>query len=152
DKGTDRAAFFRGEVDRYTWVSLGSSFVLSDVSAAFLWGQLEEVDAITRARLSIWQRYHAGLAELEGEGLLRRPVIPAGVQHNAHMYYLLLGTALDRDEFLAGVRERGVDAVFHYVPLHSAPAGRRCGRASGSLEVTDRLSSRLVRLPLWTAM
>ncbi len=152
DKGTDRAAFFRGEVDRYTWVGLGSSFALSDVSAAFLWAQLEEVEAITRARLAHWERYHAGLAGLELQGLLRRPVVPAHITHNAHMYYVLLADHVPRAAFLDGLRARGVDAVFHYVPLHSSPAGRELGRASGDLAVTTYQSERLVRLPLWTGM
>ncbi len=152
DKGTDRAAFFRGEVDRYTWVGLGSSFALSDVNAAFLWAQLEEVEAITRARLALWQRYDEGLAVLEAQGLLRRPVVPAHATHNAHMYYVLLGESVPRAAFLDELRARGVDAVFHYVPLHSSPAGRELGRASGTLSVTSRQSERLVRLPLWTGM
>jgi dTDP-4-amino-4,6-dideoxygalactose transaminase len=152
DKGTDRAAFFRGEVDRYTWVGLGSSFALSDVSAAFLWAQLEQVEAITRARLALWRRYDEGLAAVAAQGLLRRPVVPAHATHNAHMYYVLLADHVPRAAFLDGLRARGVDAVFHYVPLHSSPAGRELGRASGTLSVTSHQSERLVRLPLWTGM
>ncbi len=152
DKGTNRSAFLRGEVDRYTWVDLGSSMGLSDLNAAFLWAQLRDGGAITAARLRIWQRYHDAFAELESAGLVRRPVIPPSSDHNAHMYYLLLEDRAQRDGFIAALRGRGVDAVFHYVPLHSSPAGRRLGRASGSLARTSRLSERVVRLPLWAAM
>ena len=152
DKGTNRSAFLRGEVDRYTWVELGSSMGLSDLNAAFLWAQLRDAGAITAARLRIWERYHRAFAELEGAGVLRRPVIPASSGHNAHMYYLLLEDRARRDGFIAALRGRNVDAVFHYVPLHSSPAGRRLGRASGPLARTSRLSDRVVRLPLWAAM
>ena len=148
-KGTNRRQFERGEVERYTWVDIGSSFGLGEVAAAFLWGQLEEADRITERRLEIWSEYDAALGELEGAGLLRRQRIPAGCRHNGHMYYVLLPRAEDRPEFLARLRERGILAVFHYVPLHTSPAGMRLGRAAGELPVTDELSARLVRLPLW---
>jgi len=152
DKGCNRAAFERGEVDRYTWVDVGSSFGMSDLNAAFLWAQLRDATAITAARLRIWDRYHRAFAELESRGILRRPIVPSGNEHNAHMYYLLLPDRARRDALIAALRERGVDAVFHYVPLHSSPAGRRLGRPHGSLERTTRCSERLVRLPLWAAM
>ncbi len=152
DKGTNRSAFLRAEIDRYTWVEIGSSLGLSDLNAAFLWAQLGDADAITAARLRIWSRYHRAFAELEALGLVRRPVVPAHCDHNAHMYYLLLPDQSARDALIAGLRGRGVDAVFHYVPLHSSPAGRRVGRCSGSLGQTDRQSGRIVRLPLWAAM
>lgn len=152
DKGTNRSAFLRGEVDRYTWVDLGSSAGLSDLNAAFLWAQLRDADAITGARLRIWDRYHAAFAEHEDRGLVRRPVVPEGCEHNAHMYYLLLAGTAERDALIAGLRGRGVDAVFHYVPLHSSPAGRRYGRPAGTLDQTTRQSGRIVRLPLWAAM
>jgi dTDP-4-amino-4,6-dideoxygalactose transaminase len=152
EKGTNRRQFFRGDADRYTWVDVGSSFLLSDVNAAFLWAQLEDADAITARRLAIWERYHAAFADLEAAGRVRRPIVPPDRAHNAHMYYLLLGDRAARDALIAGLDERGVMAVFHYVPLHSSPAGRRLGRAAGTLPHTDAAGDRLVRLPLWVDM
>lgn len=152
EKGTNRRAFYRGQVDKYSWVDLGSSYVASELAAAFLWAQLERGDWITEQRLAIWNRYHVGLAELEDEGRLRRPVIPPGAEHNAHLYHLLLGSEQARDEGLEALARLGVVAVFHYVPLHSSPAGRRFGRAAGVLPVTDDASARLLRLPLWVGM
>ncbi|MGI9021600.1 MAG: dTDP-4-amino-4,6-dideoxygalactose transaminase [Solirubrobacterales bacterium] len=152
EKGTNRGQFFRGEVGRYTWVDAGSSFLTSEVNAAFLWAQLEHAGEITKRRLEIWDDYHRRFAELEKAGLARRPVVPAHCEHNAHMYYLLLGGRDDRDRLIAGLSQRGIHAVFHYVPLHDSPAGLRFGRAGGSLEVTEEASARLVRLPLWPAM
>jgi dTDP-4-amino-4,6-dideoxygalactose transaminase len=152
DKGTNRSEFLRGDVDRYTWVGLGSSMALSDLNAAFLWAQLESAALITGRRLAVWERYHEAFAGLESSGFARRPVVPARSDHNGHMYYLMLDDAELRDSFIQAVRRRGVDAVFHYVPLHSSPAGRRLGRCSGSLAQTTRQSERVVRLPLWAAM
>lgn len=152
DKGTDRAHFERGEVDKYTWVEIGSSFAMSEVSAAFLWGQLEDAEAITASRRRTWDAYHDGLANLEADGLARRPLVPAGCEHNAHTYYLILAEGSDRGEVLRALNEAGVNAVFHYVPLHSSPAGRRYGRTSGDLAITEDLSARLIRLPLWAGM
>lgn len=149
EKGTDRSRFFRGEVDKYTWQEVGSSFLPGELIAAFLWAQLEEAEAITAARMRAWQRYHDALAPLEARGLLRRPVVPAECEHNAHMYYVLLAGGIDRQAVLQSLAKAGVHAVFHYVPLHSSPAGRRYGRAHGPMNVTDTLSERLVRLPLW---
>lgn len=149
-KGTNRRQFERGEVQKYTWVDIGSSFGLGEVAAAFLWGQLERAAEVTNKRLAIWERYHEAFAELEADGLARRPCIPAGCQHNAHMYYLLLSSAEARPRFLSDLRSRGVSAVFHYVPLHTSPAGARIGRAAAALPVTEDLSARLVRLPLWS--
>jgi dTDP-4-amino-4,6-dideoxygalactose transaminase len=152
DKGTNRKQFFRGEVDRYTWVDLGSSYGLGELNAAFLWGQLEQRRAITRRRLKVWWRYHEAFGPLEDQGLIRRPVVPDDRLHNAHLYYLLVPDRATRDRLLVELEEREVYAVFHYVPLHSAPAGRRYGRTHGTLEVTDDVSGRLVRLPLWAGM
>jgi dTDP-4-amino-4,6-dideoxygalactose transaminase len=152
EKGTNRRAFFRGLTDKYTWVDVGSSFLMSDLAAAFLWAQLERSDVITESRLAIWSRYHDGFARLEEKGLLRRPRVPADVRHNGHIYYLLLPSGRARDNLLGRLGEVGVSAVFHYVPLHSSPAGRRFGRCSGDLPITDDLSARLVRLPLWVGM
>lgn len=152
EKGTDRSLFFRGEVDKYTWQEVGSSFLPGEVVAAFLWAQLEEASSITQHRLGIWLRYHAALAPHEAAGLIRRPIIPEGCEHNGHMYYVLLPKTVDRGRVLSTLRQNGVHAVFHYVPLHSAPAGRRYGRPHGTLDRTDDLSSRLVRLPMWVGM
>lgn len=152
EKGTNRSKFFRGEVDKYTWVDLGSSYLVSDIGAAFLWAQLEQAREITEKRIAVWEAYHEALEDLEGEGLLRRPVVPGHCVHNAHMYYVLLAPGSDRDRFIQRLAEAGVKAVSHYVPLHSSAAGRRYGRLHGSLEVTDRVSEQLVRLPLWVGL
>jgi dTDP-4-amino-4,6-dideoxygalactose transaminase len=152
EKGTNRAAFYRGQVDKYTWVDTGSSFVASELAAAFLWAQLECFDWLTEQRLAIWERYHEGFAGLEEAGALRRPIIPPNAQHNGHIYYLLLPSETRRDALLAELARREVNSVFHYVPLHSSPAGRRFGRVDGELPVTDRVSATLLRLPLWVGM
>lgn len=152
DKGTDRRRFERGEVDRYRWVALGSSYGASDITAAFLWGQLEAAEDIAKRRWRVWERYHAAFAGLEEDGVVRRPVVPPGCEHNAHMYHLLAADRAARDGLIAALDERGVNAVFHYVPLHSSPAGLRHGRAHGELTVTDDASGRLLRLPLWPGM
>lgn len=152
EKGTDRSRFFRGEVDKYTWQEIGSSFLPGELIAAFLWAQLEEADRITEQRLASWDLYHEMLAPLEASGLLRRPVIPAECKHNAHMYYVLLAPEIDRQKVLDSFRSSGISSVFHYVPLHSSPAGLRYGRAQGELNVTVQQSERLVRLPLWVGL
>lgn len=152
EKGTDRSRFFRGEVDKYTWQEVGSSFLPGELIAAFLWAQLEEAQAITEERLAIWERYHAALAQIEANGLMRRPVVPEGCQHNAHMYYVLLAPGIDRQKVLAELKRNQIFSVFHYVPLHSSPAGMQYGRVHGSLDVTNRQSERLVRLPLWVGL
>jgi dTDP-4-amino-4,6-dideoxygalactose transaminase len=152
EKGTDRSKFFRGEVDKYTWVDLGSSYLVSDIGAAFLWAQLEHAREITAKRIAVWEAYHAAFEDLENEGRLRRPVVPDHCSHNAHMYYVLLDTRRDRDRFIQHLSDAGVNAVSHYVPLHSSPAGVRYGRVHGLLEVTDDVSERLLRLPLWIGM
>jgi dTDP-4-amino-4,6-dideoxygalactose transaminase len=152
EKGTDRRRFFRGEIDKYSWIDAGSSFVLSELQAAFLWAQLEHAEEIQASRQRAWAAYDEGLAELARDGLLRQPVVPPAAAHNAHLYYVLLPDRARRDGFIAGLAERGVHAVFHYVPLHSSVGGRQYGRASGELPVTDDVSARLVRLPLWAGM
>jgi dTDP-4-amino-4,6-dideoxygalactose transaminase len=152
EKGTDRRRFERGEVDRYIWVDIGSSFAASELTAAFLWGQLEAAEEITRRRLDIWDRYHEAFAPLEDEGLAQRPVVPEGHAHNGHLYYLILPTPAARDAFIEAMREAGIATSFHYVPLHSSPAGSRFGRSLGDLTQTEQLSRRLVRLPLWTGL
>ncbi|HYV16726.1 MAG TPA: dTDP-4-amino-4,6-dideoxygalactose transaminase [Conexibacter sp.] len=152
EKGTDRARCFRGEVDRYTWLELGSSFLMSDVSAAFLWAQIEQAEATTAERRRIWSTYHAAFADLERAGLLRRPVVPPGCEHSGHLYYLLLPGQRERDAFIARLREADVHAVFHYVPLGSSPGGLRFGREPEPAAVAESASRRLVRLPLWVGM
>ena len=152
EKGTDRSKFFRGEVDKYTWVDLGSSYLMSDMEAAFLWAQLEQAREITAKRLAVWNAYHAALADLEDSGRLRRPIVPDHCNHNAHMYNVLLERGRDRAALLQRLSDAGVHAVSHYVPLHSSPAGIRYGRAHGSLEVTEDVAARLLRLPLWVGM
>jgi dTDP-4-amino-4,6-dideoxygalactose transaminase len=152
EKGTDRSRFFRGEVDKYTWQDLGSSYLAGELAAAFLWAQLEEADQITTHRLAIWNRYHSLVQPLEAQGLLRRPVVPADCQHNAHMYYVLLADGSSRARVLAELERAGVGAIFHYVPLHSSPAGRRYARAHGELATTDAMAGRLIRLPFWIGL
>jgi dTDP-4-amino-4,6-dideoxygalactose transaminase len=152
EKGTNRSKFFRGQVDKYTWVDVGSSYLPSDILAAFLMAQLEQVDAITRRRLDIWNVYHEAFAEPETEGKLRRPVIPGHCTHNAHMYYLLTASPQARTVMLDSLRQAGIGAVFHYIPLHSSPAGMKYGRTTTPLPVTDDTSERLIRLPLWLGM
>jgi dTDP-4-amino-4,6-dideoxygalactose transaminase len=152
EKGTDRSRFFRGEVDKYTWQEVGSSFLPGELTAAFLWAQLEDAQAITENRLAIWNRYHVALAPLEAQGILRRPVVPAQCQGNAHMYYVLLAPGIDRQAVLAALKRDDIVSVFHYVPLHSSPAGKRYGRVHGSMNVTNTQSQRLVRLPLWVGL
>lgn len=152
EKGTDRSRFFRGEIDKYTWQEVGSSFLPGELIAAFLWAQLEEASAITEARLKIWNNYHSMLSPLESKGLLRRPIIPVECKHNAHMYYILLSPQIDRQAVLTRFKEKNIYSVFHYVPLHSSPAGKRYAKVHGSMEVTERQSERLLRLPLWVGL
>lgn len=152
EKGTNRSQFFRGQVDKYTWVDLGSSYLPSELIAAFLWAQMEEADRITRQRVGLWNTYHQWLKEPETAGLLRRPVVPAHCAHNAHMYYVLLPDLSIRTAFIARLKSLGIHPVFQYVPLHSAPAGRRFGRAHGPMTVTDDIADRLVRLPMWLGL
>jgi dTDP-4-amino-4,6-dideoxygalactose transaminase len=152
EKGTDRSRFFRGEVDKYTWQSVGSSYLPGELIAAFLWAQLEQAERITEQRRQIWQKYYQLTEQLEIDGLLTRPHIPPGCEHNAHMFYVLLKEEVDRKSVLEEMKRNGVHAIFHYVPLHSSPAGLRYGRAHGKLDLTDSLSERIVRLPLWIGM
>ncbi len=153
EKGTNRSKFFRGEVDRYTWVDIGSSFLPGEIVSAFLLAQMEEAEAITARRIEIWNAYHSLLEEMEEKGWLRRPVIPADCVQNAHMYYIVLRGGLKRRTGLLNfLKEKGIHAVFHYIPLHSSPAGRRYGRVHGSMEVTDLISENLIRLPLWLGL
>ena len=152
DKGTDRGRFFRGEVDKYSWVDVGSSYGLSELGAAFLWAQLEAAAELSAQRMRIWRLYHEALQPLEEDGLLRRPVVPEHVEHNAHIYYVLVADRSEQARILNELNEGGVNAVFHYVPLHRSPAGRRYGRVSGSMAATDLVADRLIRLPIWSGM
>lgn len=152
EKGTDRSRFFRGQVDKYTWVDIGSSYLPSELVAAFLAAQAEHGEEITARRLALWDRYHQWAAAHEAEGRLRRPVVPSHCVHNAHMYYLLLPGLEARTAFIQRMKAQGVGTVFHYIPLHSSPAGLRLGRTAGELPVTDDLSARLVRMPLWVGL
>ena len=149
EKGTDRAKFFRGQVDKYTWVDIGDSFLPSELNAAYLWAQLEMADEINADRLNSWNAYNEAFQPLAAKGLVELPVVPEGCVHNAHMYYLKCRDLAERTAFIRFLKERDILAVFHYVPLHSAPAGRQYGRFAGEDVYTTRESDRLVRLPLY---
>lgn len=152
EKGTNRSQFFRGQVDKYTWVDLGSSYLPSELIAAFLWAQMEEAETITKRRLALWNRYHEAFEHAERSGKVRRPIVPQGCAHNAHLYYLLLPDLDTRTAFIRNLQEAGVQSVFHYVPLHSSPMGMKVGKSHGSLSRTNHLSAQLVRLPLWIGL
>ena len=149
EKGTNRSKFFRGEVDKYRWVNIGSSYLPGELTAAFLSAQLDEANDITKRRLDVWKKYHEIFKNLEESGKVRRPIIPKECQHNGHIYYLLLNKRYERNEILKKLRESGVYAVFHYQPLHSSPAGKKYGRHASPLPVTDDISERIIRLPMW---
>ena len=151
EKGTNRTQFLRGEVNKYTWVDIGSSFLPGELIAAFLWAQLESAYEMTTERLRLWNHYASGCKALEPLGV-RLPVVPPEAAHNAHLFYVLLPSSVSRSEMLAELNHRGVNAIFHYVPLHDSPAGRRYGRAVGAMDVTTTLSSRLIRLPVWVGV
>ena len=152
EKGTNRSQYFRGQIDKYTWVGYGSSYLPSDMNAAYLWAQLEEADKINDKRLSIWNFYHEELKELEDKGVLERPYIPEYATHNAHMYYIKVKDLRVRTKLLAYLKERGILSVFHYVPLHSATAGKKFGRFHGEDLFTTFESERLFRLPLYYSL
>jgi dTDP-4-amino-4,6-dideoxygalactose transaminase len=152
EKGTNRSQFFRGQVDKYTWSDIGSSYLPGELIAAFLWAQMEEAKAITQRRMAMWSHYHQAFEAAENEGFLRRPLIPEACEHNAHMYYVLLPSLECRTRVISALKQEGVHAVFHYVPLHSSPAGLKFGRCSGSMEISLDQSDRLLRLPLWLGL
>lgn len=152
EKGTNRAGYFRGEADRYTWLDLGSSYLMSEVTAAFLWAQMERAEETTSERRRIWDAYHDAFADVAAAGLVRCPVVPPGCEHSGHLYYLLLPGEAERDALIAALRDAGVHAVFHYVPLGGSPAGRRFGRQPQPAPVAESASRRLVRLPLWVGL
>lgn len=149
EKGTNRAKFFRGQVDKYTWVDYGSSYLPSEMNAAYLWGQLQAADQINNDRLASWNDYYQALRPLEQAGKLELPAIPEGCVHNAHMFWVKCRNLEERTAFIQHLKDSGVLAVFHYIPLHSAPAGLRYGRFSGEDVYTTKESDRLVRLPLY---
>jgi dTDP-4-amino-4,6-dideoxygalactose transaminase len=152
EKGTNRSQFFRGMVDKYSWVDVGSSYLPSELQAAFLWGQLECAEKITQNRLAIWNDYHAGLSSLESRGLIELPMIPPDCTHNGHMFYIKAKDLEERTALLSHLHADDIYAVFHYVPLHTAPAGRRFSRFNGNDVFTTKESERLIRLPIWYAM
>ena len=152
EKGTNRQQFLLGQVDKYTWVDLGSSFLPSELNAAFLLGQLEEAAAITEERLALWRRYHAALEPLERAGQLVRPQVPNEATPNSHIYYVILPSLEARTKTIGDLKACGIQAFFHYVPLHESPAGRRFGRAADGMTATARAGERLLRLPLWRGM
>lgn len=149
EKGTNRSQFFRGEVDKYTWVDIGSSYLLSDILAAFLYAQLEHLDEIQEKRLAVWDAYYEALKPLEDEGRIRLPIVPDYAQHNAHLFYVLFESEIVRNEMMDKLKKQGIHAVFHYIPLHSAPMGQRYGYREGDFPVTEDLSGRLLRLPMY---
>jgi dTDP-4-amino-4,6-dideoxygalactose transaminase len=149
EKGTNRAKFFRGQVDKYRWVDIGSSYLPGELTAAFLAAQLEHAEEITQKRLDIWNKYHNIFQDLENTEKVRRPIIPSECEHNGHIYYLLINKKYNRDKVLLKMNQLGVNAVFHYQPLHSSPAGKRYGKHTTNLLVTDDMSERIIRLPLW---
>ena len=152
EKGTNRSQFFRGQVDKYTWVDVGSSYLPGELIAAFLWAQIEEAEVITDNRIRIWDNYHESFAALESYGFLRRPVIPEACKHNAHMYYILLGSLAERTAFIGRMKDSGVSCVFHYVPLHGADQACKLGLDLDALPMTQDMSERLVRLPIWIGL
>jgi len=152
EKGTDRSLFLRGDTDKYTWQEAGSSFLPGELIAAFLWAQLEEADAITAQRLEYWEVYHDLLAPLEKLNLLRRPIVPPECKHNAHTYYIILPSGVDRKKLLNLLNQKNFFPLSHYVPLHTSPAGKRFARYHGNLTVTDHIADKILRLPLWIGL
>ncbi len=149
EKGTNRSQFYRGQIDKYTWMDRGSSYLPSEINAAYLWGQLNAAETILEDRMRSWNRYYEGLLPLQEQGKIELPVIPEGCSHNAHMFYIKAADLEERTALIAFLRTREVQAVFHYIPLHTAPAGKRFGRFHGEDRYTTRESERLLRLPLY---
>lgn len=152
EKGTDRSRFFRGQVDKYTWQEVGSSYLPGELIAAFLWAQMEEANEITARRMAIWNDYHGALQSTEEKGLIKRPTVPDHCVHNAHMYYVLMPDPGARTYALEVMKNAGINALFHYIPLHDSPAGKRFGRVSGEMHYTNSIAQRLIRLPLWVGL
>lgn len=149
EKGTNRSKFYRGQIDKYTWVNYGSSYLPSDMNAAYLYAQLEMADEITQARMACWNRYYENLSELADKGIIELPVIPENCTHNAHMFYFKTAEIEERSALIDYLKEHEVHAVFHYIPLHTAPAGLKFGRFHGEDKYTTRESERLLRLPMF---
>lgn len=152
EKGTNRSQFFRGQIDKYTWVDYGSSFLPSELNAAYLMAQLDQADAINHARLARWEQYYRLLSPLAAEGRIELPVIPKDCVHNAHMFYIKTRDLEERQALIQALREQGILAVFHYIPLHSSPAGKKFGRFHGEDRYTTRESERLLRLPMYYSL
>lgn len=152
EKGTNRSKFYRGEIDKYTWVGLGSSYLPSELNAAYLWAQLEKADIINQKRRYIWNRYYEAFAHLEKKERIERPVVPEGCEHNAHMFFIKTENEGIRSQMIEYLREHGIKAVFHYIPLHRAPSGERYGEFRGEDRYTTKESERLLRLPLYQEM
>ena len=149
EKGTNRSKFFRGQIDKYTWVDAGSSYLPSELNAAYLWAQLEQADEMNENRLAAWERYYESLKGLEEHKKIQLPYIPKECTHNAHMFYLKTKDLQERSNFITYMKENGVSCVFHYIPLHSSPAGKKYGRFHGEDKYTTKESERLVRLPMY---
>lgn len=149
EKGTNRSKFFRGQIDKYTWVNAGSSYLPSELNAAYLWAQLEAADKIYDDRMATWNHYYEGFKELEKEGYIQLPVVPEGCRHNAHMFYIKAKDLEERSRLIKYLKENEIQAVFHYIPLHSAPAGQKFGRFHGEDIYTTKESERLMRLPMY---
>lgn len=149
EKGTNRSKFFRGQIDKYTWVEAGSSYLPSDMNAAYLWAQLQKADEINENRLQSWNRYYEGLKDLEEAGKIELPYIPEYCEHNAHMFYIKAKDLEERSALISCLKENGVTAVFHYIPLHTAPAGKEYGRFHGEDKYTTKESERIIRLPMY---
>lgn len=152
EKGTNRSKFFRGMVDKYSWVDVGSSYLASELQAAYLLGQLDSIDEIHNRRIEIWEQYHLAFKDLEAKEFLRRPIVPKNCQHNAHMYYLILRDLDQRERFIDFLKTNGIMSVFHYVPLHTSEAGKKFGEFVGVDQNTTRLSEQIVRLPLYYSL
>ena len=152
EKGTDRSKFFRGQVDKYTWVGLGSSYLPSDMLAAYLYPQLQNVELINKHRTELWNNYHKSFEEFEKRGVVKRPFIPAHCKHNAHLYYLRFNSMEIRNKFIKYMNDKSIMCIFHYVPLHSSPAGKKYGVVASSMECTDNTANTLARLPLFYGM
>ena len=149
EKGTNRSQFFRGQVDKYRWVDIGSSYLPGELTASFLAAQLEDAESTTLKRIRIWNKYHKILEDFEKTEKIRRPIISNECEHNGHIYYILIHEKYNRDKVLKKMNEKGVNALFHYQPLHSSPAGRKYGKVYSSLPITDDVCQRLIRLPIW---
>lgn len=152
EKGTNRSKFFRGQIDKYTWVEAGSSYLPSELNAAYLYAQLEQADEINERRLAIWNQYREGLEGLEEQGIIDLPHIPKDCKHNAHMFYIKAKDLGERTRLIAYLKEKGIQAVFHYIPLHTAPAGKKYGRFHGEDKYTTRESERIMRLPMYYSL